>query len=106
MNMDMNEVRCRRILDVLLVRFTQGCWMGMGAAGIIIHDYYGSFPHSLSTSKSKSLYHSIESWLDLFGIPLLDHEIIPNILGSKNPRTNHQPTIIYQLHPVISSHII
>ena len=28
-------------------------WMEMGVAGIVIHDYYGSFPHSLlSTSKS------------------------------------------------------
>ena len=30
----------------LLVRFTQGCWMGTGVAGIVINSYDGLFPHS------------------------------------------------------------
>ena len=33
-------------MEMLLVRFTQGM-DGDGVAGIIMNDYYGSFPHSL-----------------------------------------------------------
>ena len=40
---------------------------------------------------------SIESWL--VEIPLLDHYNPQYIKGiGTHPRTNHQPTIIYQLH--------
>ena len=39
----------------LLVRFTQGMDGLLGVAGIIINNYYGSFPHSLRLAPVRKL---------------------------------------------------
>ena len=43
------EINCPLFVDLQVLSRE---WMGMGVAGIIIHNYCGAFPHSLqNTSK-------------------------------------------------------
>ena len=63
--------------------------MGMGVAGIISHNYYGSFPHSLRLAPVRfNLTRSVQHQL-FWGLGLIHHMIY--FLGKKPGRFHETP---------------
>ena len=59
-------------------------WMGMGVAGIIINSYYGSFPHSLLSTR--------KLFIDLHGLDRVIGEV--SWEGTTPPMESHNEEVV------------